>query len=391
MDRRSKHATPTDRRRSRSSGRFALVVAIASTAAVISSPPAAAQTLNFRQYTAAEGLPQAQVMGMYQDRLGYMWFATYGGLSRFDGSQFRTYTKDDGLSSNSVFDMTEDARGRMFIATSGGLCIREKGAFRCRRQSDGLVSDNARTVTLDGQGGVWVGTLSGLSHLVGGKFRNYTTADGLPAERVIRVVVDSSKRVWVATPKGIVRLEDDRFVLDERTLAGDSAVQFMTPTRNGLLIGVQDHLYFRRGDVITPIAAGAIPSGTMFIDGTIDRNGTVWVATRTGVMRIQEDRVEQIGRANGLLGARALRAGRSRRRRLVRHGERREQTCAGSLSAPIPRRTGCRARSRDRSADAPRARAHAPGREADRDRDQRGLRGGPAQGLPGPARLRPRA
>ena len=103
-------------------------------------------------------------MGMYQDRLGYMWFATYGGLSRFDGSQFRTYTKDDGLSSNSVFDMTEDYRGRMFIATSGGLCIREKGAFRCRRQSDGLVSDNARTVTLDGQGGVWVGTLSGLSH-----------------------------------------------------------------------------------------------------------------------------------------------------------------------------------------------------------------------------------
>ena len=115
------------------------------------------------------------------------------------------------------------------------------------------------------------------------------------------MVVDSSKQVWVATPKGIVRLEDDRFVLDERTLAGDSAVQFMTPTRNGLLIGVQDHLYFRRGDVITPIAAGAIPSGTMFIDGTIDRNGTVWVATRTGVMRIQEDRVEQIGRANGLL------------------------------------------------------------------------------------------
>jgi len=301
MDRRSNHATTTDRRRFRSLGRFALVAAIVSIAAVISSATAVAQTLNFRQYTAAEGLPQAQVMGMYQDRLGYMWFATYGGLSRFDGSQFRTYTKDDGLSSNSVFDMTEDDRGRMFIATSGGLCIREKGAFRCRRQTDGLVSDNARTVTLDGEGGVWVGTLSGLSHFVGGKFRNYTTADGLPAERVIRVVVDSSRQVWVATPKGIVRLEGDRFVLDERTLAGDSVVQFMTPTRNGFLIGVQDHLYFRRGDVVTPIAEGAIPKGTLFIDGTIDRNGTVWVATRTGALRIQEDHVEQIGRANGLL------------------------------------------------------------------------------------------
>ena len=239
-----------------------------------------AQTLNFRQYTAAEGLPQAQVMGMYQDRLGYMWFATYGGLSRFDGNQFRTYTKDDGLSSNSVFDMVEDERGRMFIATSGGLCIREKGNFRCRRQTDGLVSDNARTVTLDGKGGVWVGTLVGLSHLHDGKITNYTMADGLPAERVIRVVVDSAGRVWVATPKGIVTQEGERFVLDEKTLPGDSAVQFIAPARGGLLIGVEGHLYLRHGDLITPIADGQIPSATPFFDGIVDRNGTIWVAMR---------------------------------------------------------------------------------------------------------------
>ena len=299
MARSSNHVTPGDRRTWRSLGRLALLAAI-----VCSAVPAThggAQTLNFHQYTAAEGLPQAQVMGMYQDRLGYMWFATYGGLSRFDGNQFVTYTKDNGLSSNSVFDMVEDDRGRMYIATSGGLCIREKGNFRCRRQSDGLVSDNARTVTLDGQGGVWVGTLSGLSHFARGKIVNYTTADGLPAERVIRVVVDSGRRVWVATPNGIVRQEGERFVLDERTLPGDTAVQFMSSTRRGLLIGVQGHLYFRRGDVVTPIGEGAIPPGTLFIDGAIDRNGTVWVATRTGVLRIQEGRVERIGRENGLL------------------------------------------------------------------------------------------
>jgi ligand-binding sensor domain-containing protein len=291
-----------DRSFTRSSGVRALVVAaVAFVFSGITPPDLHAQTLNFRQYTSADGLPQSQVMGMYQDRLGYMWFATYGGLSRFDGSQFRTYTKEDGLSANAAFDIIEDSRGRMLVATSGGLCIRENGGFRCRRQSDGLVSDNARTITLDGTGGVWVGTLVGLSHMANGTIRNYTTADGLPAERVIRVVVDSAKRVWVATPNGLVRRNGERFVPDTIRFPGDTAIQFMSPARGGLLIGVEGHLYLRNGDVVTPIAEGSIPPGTTFIDGTIDRTGTIWVATRAGALRIHDDQVDRIGQTNGLL------------------------------------------------------------------------------------------
>ena len=298
MARRTLLATTDGSRTYRSLGRLALALMLGC-GFIVSR--AGAQTLNFRQYTAAEGLPQAQVMGMYQDRLGYMWFATYGGLSRFDGNQFRTYTKDDGLSSNAVFDMREDERGQMLIATSGGLCVRSNGTFRCQRQSDGLVSDNARTLTLDGKGGVWVGTLAGLSHVHDGKIENYTTAEGLPAERVIGVVVDSAGTVWVATPKGIVRQSGGRFVPDEKSLPGDQVVQFMTAVRGGLLIGVQDHLYWRRGGVTTTIAEGAIPPNTSFIDGTMDATGTVWVATRTGALRIHDGRVDKITRANGLL------------------------------------------------------------------------------------------
>ena len=304
MIRRPTPAPTSDRRCLRSLGRLAsgagILVALAASVA-------GAQTLNFRQYTGADGLPQAQVMGMRQDRLGYMWFATYGGLSRFDGGEFHTYTKEHGLSSNSVFDVVEDERGRLLIATSGGLCVRENDRFQCTRQSQGLVSDNARNVTLDGHGGVWVGTLVGLSHVSNGKVSNFTTADGLPAERVIRVVVDSSRRVWVATPKGLVRRQGERFVRDTQRVPGDTAVQFIAPARGGLLIGVEGHLYFRQGDVITPIASGAIPEGTAFVDGAMDRNGVIWVATRSGVLRIQEGRVDRIGKANGLLSEMVIR------------------------------------------------------------------------------------
>ena len=117
----SNHApTTADRPFGPSLGRRALVVAVVAAALTAITPPGVhAQTLNFRQYTGADGLPQAQVMGMYQDRLGYMWFATYGGLSRLDGSQFRTYTKENGLSSNSVFDIVEDDRAPVCCDPAG--------------------------------------------------------------------------------------------------------------------------------------------------------------------------------------------------------------------------------------------------------------------------------
>ena len=277
-------------------------------AATLSTPSAAAaQALNFRQYTGADGLPQAQVMGIRQDRDGYIWFGTYGGLSRFDGGEFRTYTKDDGLSSNAVFDIVEQPNGGLAMATSGGLCIKTRERFSCRRQADGLVSDNARNVTLDKRGGLWVGTLRGLSYFYAGSFQNYTTNEGLPAQRIIRVVIDSAERVWAATPAGIVRRQGNRFVRDSLRMPGDTLVHFIAPAGGGLLVGVEGHLYLRRGDVVTPVAEGRIPPGTAFADGAVDGDGTVWVATRTGVLRIRNGVVDQIGTSNGLLSEMVLR------------------------------------------------------------------------------------
>jgi signal transduction histidine kinase/streptogramin lyase len=259
-----------------------------------------AQVVNFRQYTSADGLPQAQVLAIRQDRFGYMWFATYGGLSRFNGREFHTYTREDGLTSNSVFDVAEDRNGRLLVATSGGLCILDTGRFQCYRQSDGLVDDNARSVAAGPAGDVWVGTARGLSHLHNGTIRNYATSEGLPADRVIRVIVDSASRVWVATEKGLARLEGQRFVLDSPDLIGNAAVQFIAPAGDGLLVGVEGRLYLRQGRAVTPVAAGAIPAGTVFVDGAVDQDGTIWVATRDGALRIQDGRVERIGRDNGL-------------------------------------------------------------------------------------------
>lgn len=265
------------------------------------SAGAGAQVLNFRHYTSGEGLPQAQVLALHQDDRGYLWFASYGGLSRFNGSDFRTFTTEDGLSSNSILDVTQDAQRRLIAGTSGGLCILEDGAFRCHRERDGLVYDDVRSVAAGLDGSIWAGTTRGLSRVTGSSIRNYTTRDGLPDDRVIRVAVDAAGDVWVATGSGLARLEGSRFVLDSPEVIGRSGIQFIAPWGRGLLVGTEGgRLYRRQRDAIVPVVAQGMPQGVVFVDGTAGPDSTIWLGTREGGLRISGGQVVRLRRQNGL-------------------------------------------------------------------------------------------
>ncbi len=282
-------------------GRSTVLLSLALIVVAATTTTAAAQMLNFRQYTGAEGMPQAQVLGIHQDRHGYIWFGTYGGLTRFDGGEFRTLSKEDGLASNSVFDLTEDADGRLYLATDGGLCIRADGRFTCRGQAGGLISDVTGNVSLDSAGGVWVGTLLGLSLVAGDSVRNFTSADGLPADRIVGVVTDSAGMVWVATAAGLVRYDGRRMVSDPADPLSLAAMQFIARAGSGLLIGAEGKLFLRDGNVTKELAVGGIPAGTVFTAGTVSADGSVWAGTRTGALHIHAGGVDRVTTATGLL------------------------------------------------------------------------------------------
>ena len=46
------------------------------------------QTYNFKNYNTEQGLPQSQVLSIFQDHNGNMWFGTNGGgAGKFDGNK----------------------------------------------------------------------------------------------------------------------------------------------------------------------------------------------------------------------------------------------------------------------------------------------------------------
>ncbi len=270
--------------------------------ALAGQAPARAQVLNFTNYSGLEGVPQAQVLTVYQDRQGFIWLGTYGGLTRFDGVEFRTYTRREGLSSNVVTAITQDAGGRLVIGTvGGGVCRRSEDAFRCLGTADGLPDADVWTLAADPAGGVWVGTERGLAWLDStGTIHAYGQTEGLPGLHVHRVLRDRAGVIWVATDRGVARMEAGRFVLHPAPELRGADVVVLVELPDGLLVGTAHRLFRWREGQLAPVTGLEVAAGRPFTSAARDGSGTLWISTRFGAIRYREGATVLLTRGSGL-------------------------------------------------------------------------------------------
>jgi ligand-binding sensor domain-containing protein len=77
----------------------------------------------FVSFSVKEGLAQSQVRAVKQTSDGYLWIATAGGLSRFDGHEFKTYNKSNGLPNNLATSLFETSSNELWAACKGSIVI----------------------------------------------------------------------------------------------------------------------------------------------------------------------------------------------------------------------------------------------------------------------------
>lgn len=70
-----------------------------------------------RIFTKKDGLISNNVYGCIQDHLGYLWFYTDKGISKFDGHTFYNYTTQEGLPSSNIWLLTIDSQDRIWVHT----------------------------------------------------------------------------------------------------------------------------------------------------------------------------------------------------------------------------------------------------------------------------------
>lgn len=155
-----------------------------------------------RRFTTAEGLPNDDVLFLFQDRDDCVWIATGGGLARWDGERMATFSTADGLAHDSVYSIAQGRDGRMWFGTEGGICWWDGKTFGDIDAKIGREFENVRAIAVAADGDVWFGGESGALRYDGEKVHSYTTAEGLHATFVGSLCIDKHGAVWFGHPGG---------------------------------------------------------------------------------------------------------------------------------------------------------------------------------------------
>ena len=79
---------------------------------------------HWKRFGVPDGLPSAQVVRVMFARDGAAWFATDGGISRFDGFEFSNLTRAQGLPAISALGVAQTRDGDMWFACGLGGLVR---------------------------------------------------------------------------------------------------------------------------------------------------------------------------------------------------------------------------------------------------------------------------
>ncbi len=162
------------------------------------------------------GLSNNHVVGITQDKDGFIWIATDEGLNRYDGHNFKNYYKEEvpgvaSLTGNELNAIIDDPqRPVIWIATQrAGLDSYNysTGEFRSYRNIPGdansLATDDVTSITPASDGGLWICTFSrGIDHLdpESGQFKHYDsrTVKGMPAASIWKALDGGDGFLYVA-------------------------------------------------------------------------------------------------------------------------------------------------------------------------------------------------
>ncbi len=155
--------------------------------------------------TIDNGLVNNEVTSIHQDKYGFLWFGTRGGLSKYDGYDFSVirYAPFSGnnLTNQAVEAIAEDNYHTLWIGTkNGGLNSYSllKDSVKHYYPSSDIKIQEIKDLEVDSSGTLFIGSLHGIYTFSNGKFKTINNQLSINT-----IKIDVSGRVWVGTSSGL--------------------------------------------------------------------------------------------------------------------------------------------------------------------------------------------
>jgi ligand-binding sensor domain-containing protein len=293
--------------------------------------------------TTANGLPHDIITTLFTDHNANVWIGTVDGLVRWKNGAMKTYKWTDGLSDNHITTICEDRDSNLWFGTYKGISRLSQGKWSSMTISDGLTNNHVLNIFEDHEGSIWVCTLEGLNQYRDVNITSYTVKEGLASDYVSGVVEtpDSSLYFLSNADGGMTRFKDGR-TTRYSTNVGPAYVArdgSLWVGQSGLLFNIKNDR-IRRYTTQTGLPNKWISAITeddvsliLFVDGIgVQRfvngklmpyllkngkpylsleyvacfysqpNGTLWIGSTNGLVKIQNGSATTFTQTDGLAG-----------------------------------------------------------------------------------------
>ncbi|MEP1094654.1 MAG: two-component regulator propeller domain-containing protein [Cyclobacteriaceae bacterium] len=253
-------------------------------------------------WTTDSGLPNNGILDIEKTSDGYLWIATYSGLTRFDGTNFNEFP--ELLNVNGIRSLHEDRSGNLWIGSDDGSLIKYKnGEFSFVTMHEELVSPVVTSISEGLNGEIWIGTRSGMAVVEDNVLRKLEHPV-LAQAFVYCAEVDAANNLWIGTSGlGLFKYTSgavEQFTT-EHGLINNSIRSIHVGNNEQLMIGTEGGLTLFSEE--TPSESFTTANGLPhnYVNEILhDSQGTTWLGTDNGLVRFKKGVIEVLDNSKGL-------------------------------------------------------------------------------------------
>ncbi|MCF6240490.1 MAG: ATP-binding protein [Bacteroidales bacterium] len=216
---------------------------------------------------------------------GYIFLASYNGISLYDGETFINFNAENtkGLRSNTIYDFCYAQDSSIWLATQKGISVFDNLQIRYIENLKELNNYSVQKVICDREGNIWIGTQSkGLYIYKGNKLKKIKELSGLEKNIMSVLYADSLGRIWVGTEIGdLYYFDTDKQVINTVIIPkiANGVFSALYSSKGKYYFGTRNGLYTFENDTFK-----LLNDDVNFINDIVEDNyGAIWLATNSGL------------------------------------------------------------------------------------------------------------
>ena len=264
---------------------------------------------NVDHFGSSDGLSGDAVIRLFEDCEGNIWIATSRGIDKFNNLRIASFSTRQGLSADQVNSVLAARDGSIWLGNDS-LDVLRSGKISSIRARNGLPGHTVTSLLEDRAGRLWVGVDEELSVYERGNFRKIEIHDGRPIGAVRAMAEGTDGSIWAVTsgPANMDKLRYRLFRVQDLRIREEISSPQLPPTNTiaadpngGVWLGLRSGRLARyRNGQIEFFSLNESPHEVPVHGLLVNSDGSVLVATHSGVVEWQKNRIQRLTVRNGL-------------------------------------------------------------------------------------------